>query len=229
MIKRLRFVTRGQGLSLGDFAASWVDAVALVRSAPAAVRPRRVVACTTLHHVESARHDGLDIAWFADLEALRRFEAWLASAEGARAASAAGVIAPGASTYVAEEAVVRGAAWLARRWACGAPKLKHMALARRAHGLSAGEFAERWRSKSGSAGSLVIPERARGHAYIQNHALEDRGVYDAINEVYFDDLEGMRARVEFFREQGVVQQSAELVREAILLAVSERVVYDLTF
>lgn len=230
MIKRLHFVSRRAGLSLRDFSAAWLAAVTLTRNLPAGVRPLRAVACTTLHDVVEAPHDGIGIEWFADLNALRRFEAWLDSDEHRRAASVAGVIDPNASAvFVAEELVLRGADWLARRWVGAGPKLKHMALARRAPGLSAAEFSARWRDRAGTVGggsapAISIPDAAKGLAYVQNHSLEDRGTYDAVNEVYFDDREAMRSRVEFFANIDAGRSEADLVSAATFVAVEERVV-----
>jgi hypothetical protein len=244
MIKRLSFVTRQVGLSVLEFAPSWLRAVAQLRHAPADVLPLRAVACITLHHVAGteAPHDGISIAWFADQDALSRFEAWLATEQGGAVVAAEGVVEPSATAViVAEELVMRGADWLARRWTSGAPKLKHMALARRAEGLSAAEFSARWRGRPGVVGGaratpvITIPDHARGHAYVQNHPLRDAAAhgasaarYDAINEVYFDDLVAMQSRIEFFRQHDVGRADADLVSEAIFVAVEERVIAGLS-
>jgi hypothetical protein len=234
MIKRFRFVTRRAGLSDHDFAAAFVAAVTLIGHGPSTVRPLRAVACTTMRgiHGTEAPCDGISIEWFADLEALKRFEAWLDSEDRRRGASVANVIEPSVSSqFIAEEQVMRGADWLARRWASGAVKVKHMALARRAAGLSVEAFSERWRNKAGTvtaaAAPIVIPEAAKGLAYVQNHPLPrdaTEGRYDAVNEVYFDDLEAMRARLDFFRQNDVGRAEAALVSEATFVAVAERVV-----
>jgi hypothetical protein len=235
MIKRVRFVTRRDGLTAGAFAAAWVDAATLVTHGPAGVRPSRAVACTTLRDVAGtdARHDGLSIEWFSSMDALRRFETWLQTEDGQGAASASGLIEPTAtSVFVAEELVLRGADWLARRWANDAVKLKHMALARRAEGLGAAEFGERWRGRSGivggagSARAVAIPDAAKGLAYVQNHAVvgaAPRCRYDAVNEVYFDDLAALRRRVDFFSTIDVGRVDADLVSEVTFVAVAEHV------
>jgi hypothetical protein len=236
MIKRIRFVTRRGAVSLGEFNGVWVSAVALVTEAPAGVRPTRAVACTTLHNVDGteAPHDGISMEWFADMDALQRFETWLGSEDGNRAACAAGAVEPDATAVVvAEEAVMRGADWLDRRWAGGAVKLKHMALARRAEGLSPNEFSERWRNRAGTIGGagsarvIAIPDEAKGCAYVQNHPVPNSAaewIYDAVNEVYFDDLDAMRSRIDFFRKNDVRRAEADLVSEATFVAVTERVV-----
>lgn len=238
MIKRLRFVSRRAELSVAAFATAWPRAVALATDAPLPVRPLRVVACTTLHGIAGTAvpHDGLSSEWFTDVAALQRFEAWLAEHGGRAAAYAEAVFVPDtAGVVVAEEHVVRGADWLTRRWAESSVKCKHMALAQRAHDLSPEAFSQRWRNRPGvvgAAGSLLaltIPERARGHAYVQNHPLRTgptEARYDAINEAYFDDLGEMAHRIEFFRQHEVGRADADLVSEATFIAVEEHVIAD---
>lgn len=121
-----------------------------------------------------------------------------------------------AGDVVAEEAVVRGGEWLERRWRDGGEKYKHMAIAVRAAGLTREEFSRRWRSHAGTAGGSVIPDRARGRAYVQNHVL--RGDCDAINEVYFDDLADLRARAEWFAG---IRADTDLFAESRLICVRE--------
>jgi hypothetical protein len=43
----------------------------------------------------------------------------------------------------------------------------------------------------------VIPARHGAFAYVQNHPVPGDWPCDAVNEVYFDDLAGLRARVEW--------------------------------
>jgi len=237
MIKRFGFVNRHSSLSPSEFAAVWSATATLVREAPADVRPLRAVTCTTLHGVvgTEAPYDGITVEWFADLVALQRFEAWLATRQGCVLGSVSSAKAHDATTQiVADEAVMRGADWLLRRWQGGETKLKHMALARRAHGLSAAEFSARWRSRPGTVGgagaapAIVIPEQARGHAYVQNHPVANTAAaprYDAINEVYFDDLASMQARIDFFVAHDVGRADADLVSQAVFVAVTEQVVF----
>lgn len=106
---------------------------------------------------------------------------------------------PGA--LLAEESVLRGSRWLSRRWETGGERLKHMALAVRAGGLTRAEFSRRWRAHAGTAGGTPIPDPARGLAYVQNHVVS--GDLDAVNEVWFDDLDGLRARVAWFADNPV--------------------------
>jgi hypothetical protein len=236
MIKRIQLVSRRAELSVRDFPAAWVDALALGCMAPASVRPARTVACMTLPNVAGSdtRHDAISMEWFADMQALRRFEAWLSSADGQRIASTAGVVELDTTVVIiAEEVVMRGAEWLQRRWLEGGVKVKHMALARRAQGLSPAEFSERWRNRSGniggagSAASMAIPDETKGHAYVQNHPVanaESPWTYDAVNEVYFDDLDAMRSRNDFFRKHDVARADADLVSAATFVAVREQVI-----
>jgi hypothetical protein len=107
---------------------------------------------------------------------------------------------------IVSESVLRGRDWLDRRWESGGERLKHMALAVRADGLTREEFSGRWRAHAGTAGGVRIPDEARGLAYVQNHVLSegwdgaglDAVNFDAVNEVYFDDLAGLRQRVGWF-------------------------------
>ncbi len=101
---------------------------------------------------------------------------------------------------MAEEVVLRGEAWLEHRWRAGGERFKHMAFAPRAAGLGQAEFLARWRAHAGSAGGVPIPEAARGRAYVQDHPVPGEWPYDAVNEVWFDDLDGLRRRVEWFAE-----------------------------
>ena len=206
MIKRMHFVS---GVSSRGVTA-WAEA--RLAQAPVDVRPRRSAVCTILHGIEGSWHDGISIDWFLDFLALQRFESWLDDRD-----------LPGVR-ILAEEAILRGAPWLEQRWRDGGDKLKHMALARRAQGLTAAEFSERWRSRPGAIGrnaAIAIPDAARGHAYVQNHPLAS-AEYDAINEVWFDDLASMRPRLDFFRIHDVRRADAELVSEAKFLVVLER-------
>jgi hypothetical protein len=202
LFKRIPFATRGGAAE--DFPARWRAAAAGASEAPRGACPHRVVICTVLADMTpDAVHDGIGIEWFADTAHLARFEAWLASPAGAavdkRLAEALDVAR--SPVVVAEEHVLRGREWLERRWQEGGEKLKHMAIARRAPGLSPAQFSELWKSRAGKVGRTAIPERARGLAYVQNHpvpASEGSWEYDAVNEVYFDDMDGVRARMAFF-------------------------------
>jgi hypothetical protein len=189
------------------------------------VRPLRAVVCTALHDVidTQPKHETVRLEWFADSAHFERFEAWLPATQ------AAPLDTP---TVVADEVVLRGADWLEQRWRVGGPKLKHMALARRRSELSAAEFSERWRAHAGGVtrgGTRTpIPDEARGLAYVQNHPrprAAGEWAYDAVNEVYFDDLADLERRIAWFRENldaGV----DDLVQESWFLAVREAVLFS---
>jgi hypothetical protein len=164
------------------------------------------VACTVLSDVTpGAVHDGIGIEWFTDDAHLARFESWLASPPGGvvERLLAEAVALDASPMIVAEEHVLRGEEWLDQRWREGGEKLKHMAIARRAEGLTPAQFSDRWKSRAGKVGQVAIPEPARGLAYVQNHPVPMRDgswAYDALNEVYFDDLEGIKTRMAFFAD-----------------------------
>jgi hypothetical protein len=234
VIKRLRFATRKPDVPAGTFGAEWPLAVAAGAGAPPGCRPLRIAVCLTLPGLcdASPRCDGISLEWFADAGHLQRFGEWLASPAGRRVMARAGqVIDLGASPVVAaDEAVVRGADWLARRWHDGGARLKHMALATRAGGLTPAEFSRAWRQHAGqlrqpgAAQPTVIPDSARGRAYIQNHPLplpDGEWAYDAVNEVYFDDAAGLRARIGWFRDNLPGQAADGLVSQSWFLAVRE--------
>lgn len=208
MITRVRLATRHPAVGPDTFAARWADAVAAAAAAPTA--PLRVVAATTLTEVCGAdpRHDGVALESFADDAHLAAFEAWLASPAGVAAMTAIGELLDESTSpvLVADEHVLRGADWLAAHRRAGRPALVHMALARRAPELSAAELSERWRSHAGRLGrpgaEVVIPDEVRGRAYAQLHPRPHpeggEWAYDAVNEVWFDDVDGLRARHEWF-------------------------------
>jgi hypothetical protein len=204
VLKRIRLATRAN--TAEDFPSTWRTAVASALTAPPEARPGRVVACTVLSDVTpGAVHDGIGIEWFTDDAHLARFESWLVSPPGGvvEGLLAEAVDLDASPVIVAEEHVLRGEEWLQQRWRKGAEKLKHMAIARRAENLTSAQFSARWKSRAGKVGQVAIPEPARGLAYVQNHPVPVRDAswaYDALNEVYFDDLEGVRIRMAFFAD-----------------------------
>jgi hypothetical protein len=237
VIKRVRFVTRKRGLAAEAFTAAWPDAVAAAAGAPPDMRPSRVAFCVTLPDLTGPdpKHDGIGIEWFADADHLRRFQRWLESADGQGLRQQADAVVDGQASpaVVADECVLRGADWLERRWQDGGEKLKHMAIALRASGLTPAEFSQRWRSRAGQirrpgiAEPTPIPEHARGLAYVQNHPLPRAAgewAYDALNEVWFDDAPSLRARIEWFRENLAGQAEEDLVRRSWFIAVREEMV-----
>ncbi|ONH61853.1 hypothetical protein CcI49_06145 [Frankia sp. CcI49] len=236
MIKRFLFVTRA--CASDRFAAAWRAAVGAAATAPPPARPLRLAAGTVLAEVTpEAPHDGVGLQWFADEEHLRRFEAWSASPEGAAANALLGEAVELESTgvVVAHEHVMRGDEWIQRQRQDGGPGLKQMALARRAADLTLAQFFDRWRSRAGTVGVVPIPAEVRGLAYIQNHPLLTVGAgagaeagaeaewpYDAVNEVYFDDLDGIRRRMAWFAEN-LDRNEDDLVRESCFVAVREEI------
>ena len=108
-----------------------------------------------------------------------------------------------------------------------------MAIAVRARNLSAREFSERWRSHAGQLGGsagaagAVIPDDARGLAYVQDHPCPrptGEWVYDGLNEVWFDDVEALRTRIGWFREKLLDHRDDDLVRQSWFIAAREEVV-----
>jgi hypothetical protein len=185
---------------------------------PPDARPRRVVLCTSLPEVvPDPVTEKIRIEWFDDPDHLQRFLDW-------RPDGSSGDV------MVADELVLRGADWLDKRWREGGERLKHMAIATRAAGLTVKEFSSLWRTRAGTVGRrggpvVTIPDRARGCAYVQNHPHPDLSAsrYDALNEVYFDDLDSLRFRIDWFRENLKGQAEADLVGESWFVAASEEI------
>jgi hypothetical protein len=220
VIKRFRFLT---GTGRSDHAGRLIPA-----AAPADLRPVRIVLCSTIIELEGPqpRHDAVGIEWFADLDHLRRFEAW------STASAADESPAPDVAVVVAHEHALRGAQWLEARWRAGGPKFKHMAVALRAESLTPAEFAERWRDHAGSlqrpgSAPVRIPDAARGQAYLQNHPIPraaGQWPYDAVNEVYFDTVAALRTRIEWFAANLSPDRSDDFIRKSWLIAVREEIV-----
>jgi hypothetical protein len=165
--------------------------------APPDDRAVRAVRCTALPDLApDPRHGTVVFEWFAD------------------------GVDPGGDGLVVEERVVRGADWLERRWREATPVFKHIALAQRASGLTQAAFSERWAQHAGTVGSRPIPDEVRGLAYVQNHPVPGDWPYDAVNEVYFDDIDILRTRIAFFEDA----PTDELFGAHWFLAVREEVV-----
>ena len=227
MIKRIRLATAKRGLGREEFAGGWREAVAAAASAPERVRPVRLTVSVSLPEIAAdQRHDGVALEWFGDREHLRRFESWLGTPPG-RAVQRlrSEVIEFDASpVVVTSEQVTRGADWLERRWQEGGPKLKQLAIATRADGLTLPQFLERWRGRAGPVGAAAIPVAYRGLAYVQNLPLVTDGrewAYDAINEVYFEDVDSLLARIAYFEREIAGGAGGDLIRANWFLAVSE--------
>jgi hypothetical protein len=211
MIKRIRFAMPGSALTPAKFA-----------DAPPDVRPLRIAVCTALPDLTpDPKHDGIAFEWFADTGHLERYEAWLGEEVDVAACP----------VIVAEELVLRGADWLEQRWRSGGPRFKHMAIAVRAAHLSAAEFSEQWKHHAGQVGgsgapAVAIPTEARGLAYVQDHPCprpEGEWAYDALNEVWFDDVAGLRTRIDWFRENQVGGGDG-LFRQSWFIAAREELI-----
>jgi hypothetical protein len=113
-------------------------------------------------------------------------------------------LGPGSVAVAVEEVVQRGADALAAHRAGGGDGLKMMSFGRRNPALSPAEFAARWRRESGRLGGDPIPDELRGFAYAQGHPAPgpDPG-FDAVNEVWFDQLDDLRRRALWFAARPV--------------------------
>lgn len=236
MTKRFRFVTTVPGVGSERLAEALRRAGALGAHGPPDVRPRRAtvsICCgTTGHGAPAPVHDAVTCEWFADGAHLTRFEGWLATEDGAAVGAVLdGVLDAGASpVIVATEEVRRGAPWLEHRWRAGRTVWKHMALAVRVPGLSPAEATARWRAQAGQVGGsggkapTPIPEEIRGRAYVQNHPVSRAGgawAYDAVNEVYFDDRQGLDRRVAWFAAHAALVADDGIFGRSWFLATCE--------
>jgi hypothetical protein len=238
VIQRIRFATRRAGVDEAAFAAALRGLAELAQAEPPEVRPRRAAVSVVLSELVTAppQHDGALALWFDDEAHLARFEGVLAGIGGAGAAGEQfGATADVAATPVAvvDEVVVRGETWLEQRWADATPKVKHLALALRAEGLTSAELSQRWRDHAGSAraagsaGPTPIPDAARGAAYVQNHPLarvDGDGGYDAISEVWFDDVAALQQRIDWFALNRIGEEPDDLFAASWFLPVREVVV-----
>jgi hypothetical protein len=231
VIKRLTFA-RARGGRSDELEPRWVGALAELSSgAPSEARPERVTALTILPKLgpASPRHDLVVVEWFVGDEQVEANAGW-ASGEGRdRAAAVFDEVEPDPTVIVAEEVVVRGADWLARHWQGSGVAYKHMALARRVPELDPAELSQRWREHAGRLDETrVIPEDVRGSAYVQDHPrrrAEGEWAYDAVNEVWFDDLEGLQRRVEWFGREASEPLEGGLFSASWFLAGREAVVW----
>ena len=237
MIKRIRFAARRDNVAPDAFIDALCDALAKAARAGKNAQPVRTTLCVTLPDVEGcdARHDAITLEWFDGAAHLERFDRWREGDDGADYERRIDhLLSPSASALVvAEEHVMRGADWLEERWREGGPRFKHMAVALRAEDLTQAEFSDLWVSRagqvraSGAATATVIPDVARGLAYAQNHPTaraHGDWPYDAVNEVWFDDLEALAARVQFFAETLGGQTEDDLVRENWFVVAREEVI-----
>lgn len=228
MIKRIRLATSKSGLGHEEFSGRWSAAVAAATAAPEPARPVRLSVSVALTDVAAdQKYDGVGLEWFNDEDHLLRYEAWLGTPDGAVPGKLLGeaVDLDASPVVVTDEHVGRGADYLDRRWAEGGPRLKQLAIATRAAGLTTSQFQDLWRSRAGKIGAAPIPEAYRGLAYLQNHPRIMAGrdwAYDAINEVYFDDVESLLARIAYFERELAGQAENDLVGANWFLAVREQ-------
>jgi hypothetical protein len=116
---------------------------------------------------------------------------------------AAAPVGESALVVTVDETVVRGADALAARFAAGGERFKMMSFGRRNPALTRAGFVERWRAEAGRLGGDPIPDDLRGLAYVQGHPRGDDPPLDAVNEVWFDRLDDVRRRAEWFARRPV--------------------------
>jgi hypothetical protein len=212
------------------FAVRWRQLLLRVASAPPGVGPLRLTSGQVLPAYTDSEvgYRAVGTAWFTDADHLRRCRDSLA---GSGVGTAWGELVDAAASPVllVEETVPRGADWLQRLRDAGSSTLKQLALARRAEGLSPAEFAERWRAHAGQVSGRAgpaqqIPPEARGRAYAQNHPCpraEGEWAYDAVNEVYFEDVDALATRIAWFRDNLADAGQGGLFVQPRFLAVRE--------
>ena len=110
---------------------------------------------------------------------------------------------PDAIEVAVEEVVLRGAGELEALRAGDGPHFTMMSVARRNPALTRAELAERWQAEAGRLGAEAIPDDVRGLAYVQDHPLDESAPFDAINEAWFDSLDGLRRRADWFASRPV--------------------------
>jgi hypothetical protein len=204
------------------FDSDWF--VAAAPEAPPAARPVRVTVAEVIEGIVEGiadetggepRHRSMATATFADAAQLDAYLGWSG-------------LEPPAEVIVARDHVMRGADWLEQRSQRGGRVLKHVALAKRADGLTLGQMLEGWAGHGGAVQgpgeqAVAIPAEIRGLAYVQHRPLVERGhewPYDAITEVFFDDVDALRARATWFASgPGAAPQA--LFRQSWFLALRE--------
>jgi hypothetical protein len=130
--------------------------------------------------------------------------------------------AAGEVEVVVEEEVRRGTEALAARWAAGGERFKMMSFGRRNPALTPAEFADRWRREAGRLGGEQIPDDLRGFAYAQDHPVPGPDpAFDAINEVWFDRLDDLRRRAEWFAARPVPSDLMDPAGSGVVLLREE--------
>lgn len=165
--------------------------------------PTRVAlgAALTLDGLPPPRFAAVEVLWFDD--AARRPPVSttepIAPATGpATEGTLGGAVEDGTIVLPVDEVVVRGADALADRWVAGGERYKMVSFGRRNPALTRAAFIERWRAEAGRLGGDRIPDEVRGLAYVQDHPVADDPPLDAVNEVWFDELDGLRRRARWF-------------------------------
>ncbi|GAB2831857.1 hypothetical protein GCM10022221_33440 [Actinocorallia aurea] len=219
MIRRIRCATRAPGATRAEFAAAWPDALAAAFEAPAGIRPLRLAANTVLPEAAASAPDGVEVVWFTDPAHAALHTAWQAARAARRDLE---ILAGPERPFLGQATVLRGEDWLTERWTDPAPRLKHLALATRAAGLTRAAFSARWKAHAGTLRSGVpIPPEARGLAYVQTHPAED-APYDALTEVYFTTPEALSARIAWFAT--APPPAPDLFATSVLLPARETLV-----
>jgi hypothetical protein len=219
-VKVVRFLA-GAPSPAGALRECWSRALAQAGADGPPGRPHRVAVCEplALPDFPAPAFAAVDLQWFPDTEAAGANEAWLRAV-----APDLLVGGPGTIRLVVEEVVPRGRAYLDARWADGGARYKMMSFGRRNPALTAEEFSARWRSHAGRLGAAAIPDDVRGLAYVQDHPVAPDGCdrpLDAVNEVYFEGLDDLRRRRDWFAARQGVTDDLMSPTEAWSLFVRE--------
>jgi hypothetical protein len=239
VIKRIRFASRRSGVSADELVAGWRAAAGGAAEAPVDVRPLRSTVSISLPEVTELApvHDAVGFEWFTDPAHLDRYTRWFDTFEGQSAESQlARLVQPSSRIIVAEEKVVRGVDWLAQWWRGDGEVFKHMAVAVRAVGMTPAEFSLAWSGHAGTVSSagtdkpaaiVVIPAEVRGEAYVQNHPLlTGTWAYDAVNEVYFNDVADLERRIAWFADNMDQAAQQHLFSRSWFIAAREEVLFS---
>jgi len=200
-VKVVRFLAGGPSLA-EDLRRRWTAALARDPGArPAVGRPVRLALAVPLDQSElPPRFAAIDLQWFAGVTEALANDAWLGAADPDLCLGSP-LFGGSSCQVVADEAVLRGGDYLDARWRLGGERLKMMSFGRRNPRLTPREFSARWRNEAGRLGDERIPDDVRGLAYVQNHPVPLDGhewPLDAVNEVYFERLDHLRRRAEWF-------------------------------
>ena len=176
--------------------------------------PARVTLATSLElpGLPPPRFAAVEVLWPDDRARTGgRSDDDAAGIAGGQVTAASRHLPDGGVVVAVDEVVARGADAFAARWADGGVRFKMMSFGRRNPALTRAEFVERWRAEAGRLGGDRIPDDLRGSAYVQDHPSGDDPPFDALNEVWFDRLDDLRRRAEWFAARPV---PAELMSPA---------------